>query len=113
MSRDIGVKFTLRTWNLTTHAIDSDIDDSRENLIGDLLQTRRVAQIRYVTGVGSSTREEPAWNLVGDPYFTDGRRALVLLAEEPVDVGVFLWETEEPSGPRPPAGEAPGGSSDP
>jgi hypothetical protein len=95
VSRDIGVKFTWRTWNLTTHAIDSDIDDSRENLIGDLLQTRRVAQINYLAGVGASTRESPARNLMDDPYFTDGRRALVVLSDQAVEVGVFRWKVED------------------
>jgi hypothetical protein len=95
VSRDIGVKFTWRTWNLTTHAIDSDIDDSRENLIGDLLQTRRVALANYLPGVGTSTREDPARNLMNDPYFTDGRRALVVLSDEPVDVSIFRWNVPD------------------
>ena len=28
MSRDIGVRFTWRTWNLTTHRIDPDVDEA-------------------------------------------------------------------------------------
>lgn len=91
VSRDIGVKFTTKTWNLTTHAIDPDIDDSRENLMGDLLQTRRVALITYLPGVGASTQEEPARNLMGDPFYTDGRRAMVMLSDEAVDSHVFRW----------------------
>ncbi len=92
VSRDIGVKFTLRTWNLTTHAIDPDIDDSREAVMGDLLQTQRVSELADVTGVGESSPEGPARNLMNDPYWTDGRRALALLSGEPVESHLFRWE---------------------
>jgi hypothetical protein len=50
----------------------------------------------YLRGVGASTREEPARNLMNDAYFTDGRRALLMLADEPVEVSVFRWDAEEP-----------------
>jgi hypothetical protein len=84
VSRDIGVKFTLKTWNLTTHAIDSDIDDSREATMGDLLQTGHVARIGYIPGVGRTDPSKPPRNLTGDEYFTDGFRALSELSNEPV-----------------------------
>jgi hypothetical protein len=95
VSRDIGVRFTTRTWNLTTHAIDPDIDDSRENLMGDLLGTQRVARMTYLPGVEASTREEPARNLMGDPYHTDGRRAVVVLSDSPVAAQAFRWRAGE------------------
>lgn len=91
VSRDIGVKFTTRAWNLTTHAIDPDIDDSRETVIGDLLSTRRVAAMGWVPGVPPTFRESPATNLMGDPYWTDGYRAVALLADEPVTPEFFNW----------------------
>jgi hypothetical protein len=94
VSRDIGVRFTTKTWNLTTHAIDPDIDDSRENVMGDLLGTRRVARMTYLPGAEASTREEPARNLMGDPYYTDGRRAVVVLSDSPVEAQVFGWQGE-------------------
>ena len=92
VSRDIGVKFTTRTWNLTTHAIDPDIDDSREAVMGDLLQIRRVTELAYVPGVGESSPERPARNLMNDPYWTDGRRGVALLSDEPVEPHLFRWE---------------------
>jgi hypothetical protein len=95
VSRDIGVKFTTKTWNLTTHAIDPDIDDSRENVIGDLLQSRRVALITYLPGSQASTAEEPARNLMDDPYYTDGFRAVVVLSDDPVEAQVFRWQDRE------------------
>jgi LssY C-terminus len=98
VSRDIGVKFTLRTWNLTTHAIDGDIDDSRENVVGDLLQTRRVAEVGYLAGVGASDPARLPTNLTGDPYWTDGLRAVVELAREPVEPRFFGWRRAEGRG---------------
>ncbi len=37
ISRDIGVRFTPKTWNLTTHKIDPDVDDARDYLLDDLM----------------------------------------------------------------------------
>jgi hypothetical protein len=94
ISRDVGVRFTPRTWNLTTHAIDPDIDESRFYLQQGLLVSQRLAAIGYVTGAGS--REGPRENLTGDPYFTDGHRLVVFLSEDPVafdEVDYLDWET--------------------
>jgi hypothetical protein len=83
VSRDIGVRFTPKTWNLTTHRIDPDVDESREYVVEDLLHARRVEAVAYVDGVGACTAESPRRNLTGDRYFTDGRRAVVYLSKEP------------------------------
>jgi hypothetical protein len=82
VSRDIGVRFTTRAWNLTTHRIDPDVDESRDYVIEDLVQARRVEAAGYVGGVGACTAEAPRRNLTGDPYCTDGKRAVILLAAE-------------------------------
>jgi len=34
----------------------------------------------YVGGVGECSPAAPRRNLTGDPYFTDGKRAVILLA---------------------------------
>jgi len=79
VSRDIGVRFTTRAWNLTTHRIDPNVDESRDYVIEDLTVAGRVAAVGYVDGVGLHLRNAPGRNLTGDPYFTDGRRAVILL----------------------------------
>ena len=79
VSRDIGVRFTTRAWNLTTHRIDPDVDESRDYVIEDLSVAGRVEAAGYVGGVGACGRDTPRRNLTGDPYFTDGRRAVILL----------------------------------
>jgi hypothetical protein len=80
VSRDIGVRFTTRAWNLTTHRIDPDVDESRDYVLEDLLSAGRVRLAGYVGGVGPCQRTAPRRNLTGDPYHTDGKRAVILLA---------------------------------
>jgi len=80
VSRDIGVRFTTRAWNLTTHRIDPDVDESRDYVIEDLMTSGRAAAAGYVAGVGACTRAAPHRNLTGDPYHTDGKRAVILLS---------------------------------
>lgn len=80
VSRDIGVRFTTKTWNLTTHRIDPDVDESRDYVFQDLLDADAVYAAGYVEGVGACEQASPRRNLTGDPYFTDGKRAAVLLA---------------------------------
>jgi hypothetical protein len=80
VSRDIGVRFTPRTWNLTTHRIDPDVDESRDYVFQDLFDADAVDAAGYVEGVGASNDKSPRRNLTGDPYFTDGKRVAILLA---------------------------------
>jgi len=80
VSRDIGVRFTTKAWNLTTHRIDPDVDESRDYVIEDLVLAGRVAAAGYVGGVNACTSAAPHRNLTGDPYFTDGKRAVIVLA---------------------------------
>jgi len=80
VSRDIGVRFTTKAWNLTTHRIDPDVDESRDYVIEDLIAAGRVKAAGYVGGVGPCTAGAPRRNLTGDPFFTDGKRAVVLLS---------------------------------
>jgi hypothetical protein len=80
VSRDIGVRFTLQTWNLTTHRIDPDVDESRDYVLEDLLEAERLELAGYAGGVGECPRESPRRNLTGDPYFTDGDRAIAIVS---------------------------------
>lgn len=72
VSRDIGVRFTPKTWNLTTHKIDPDVDEARDYVIDSLTATGRVSRVGYAGGVEAAPPSAPRSNLTGDPYFTDG-----------------------------------------
>ncbi len=46
ISRDIGVFWTTRTWNLTTHAIDSEVDEARNYITEDLANSGGADDLR-------------------------------------------------------------------
>jgi undecaprenyl-diphosphatase len=71
-SFDTGIK-----WGLT-HRIAPDVDGERDLLAGDLLRTGRVRQDGWAELVAPLLGQ----NVVGDPFFTDGR-AVILSAAEP------------------------------
>ncbi len=91
ISRDIGVRFTLRTWNLTTHKIDSDVDEARDYLLDDLMEAGRVSHVAYVGGVQPCERTAPRRNLTGDPYFTNGLRAVAVFSESRTNPIFLSW----------------------
>lgn len=82
VSRDIGVRFTIKTWNLTTHRIDPQVDEARDYVVQDLIEAQQLQAVHYVEGVGESESSAPRRNLTGDPYFTDGKRAVLLISAE-------------------------------
>ena len=75
------MRFTHKTWNLTTHRIDPDTDESRDYVIEDLCQAERIEAAGYVDGVGACDIAKPRRNLTGDHYYTDGKRAVIMLAQ--------------------------------
>ena len=94
ISRDIGVRFTSKT--ITTHKIDPDVDETRNFLIQDLWYSQSLKTFGFVKGVGAAAYELPRGNLTGDPYFTDGYRAVLWVSGQPMafsDVVRIDWET--------------------
>jgi len=108
ISRDIGVKFTLRAPTLTTHVIDPDVDEARRYLAEDLAYSQALARIAYVKGVGEADEKAPRFNLGGDPYFTDGLRLVMFFEPRPRTLGeldpIGGWEVP----PRPGTGSKKG-----
>lgn len=97
ISRDIGVRFTWASPILVTHKIDPDVDDAREYLVQDILASGYLQSLAYAQGVGAAQRETPRENLTGDPYFTDGLRAVMFIANQPVPSDqITLIEWGEP-----------------
>jgi hypothetical protein len=84
ISRDIGVRLTRKT--ITTHKIDPNVDETREYLLENLAYAQMLRKIGYVAGVGAAPIEAPRANLTGDPYFTDGLRAVLFLSDQPMDI---------------------------
>ena len=86
VSRDIGVRFTTKTWPPVTHKIDPDIDEARHAIIEDLLFSQTLAKVGFVKGVGRATPYRPRHNLTGDPYFTDGLRLVLIIEKGPISL---------------------------
>ena len=99
ISRDIGVKLTLKSPTITTHVIDPDVDEARRYFVEDLAYSQALAIIGYVKGVGIVNKNAPRMNLVGDPFYTDGFRAVLFFEPRPYtlsDIEMLEWEI--PSG---------------
>jgi hypothetical protein len=97
VSRDIGVRFTSKAWPPVTHKIDPDVDEARRAVVEDFVFSQTMSQIGLVKGVGPATPSNPRENLTGDPYFTDGYRAVIFLTARPTppDRIAFLeWEPD-------------------
>jgi hypothetical protein len=92
VSRDIGVRFTLRTWNLTTHKIGCNVDEARDYVLDDLMEAGRVSQVAYIAGAGTCEAAAPRCNLTGDPYFTNGLRAVAIFSETRTEPVLLSWE---------------------
>lgn len=95
ISRDIGIRMTAGVWSLTTHEIDPEVDDARDYLISDIAAVQGLSKLGYVKGVGEGTPDNPRRILLGDPYWTDGHRAVMVFSEEPVamdEISFFIWD---------------------
>jgi hypothetical protein len=105
ISRDVGVKLTGHLWPPTTHVISPDIDDSRYYLVEDLLYGGQVRRIGFVDGVGEASLSAPRQNAENDPYFTDGLRAVLFMADDAVpfsEVELLNWQLPPFMQPFPP-----------
>src|SRR5262249_31705237 len=97
ISRDIGVRFTWSSPILVTHKIDPDVDEVREYLVQDMFASGILQSLAFVRGAGAAARDAPRENLTGDPYFTDGLRAVMFIANQPVSEDeITLIEWGEP-----------------
>jgi hypothetical protein len=95
VSRDIGVRFTTKTWPPVTHKIDPDIDGARHALVEDLIFSQMLAKVGWIKGVGPARPSKPRANLTGDPYFTDGYRTVLILDPGPIaldQIKALDWE---------------------
>ncbi len=91
ISRDIGSRFTTKSSTLTTHRIDPNVDDTRAALAQDFIYSQALKAYGHAGGVGFVSPHEPRGNLTGDPWFTDGNRAVMVLTDEPTSVTEIDW----------------------
>ena len=93
ISRDIGVKFSSKTF--VSHKIDPVVDEARLYITLDMIDSQHIKALGYVKGVGYSDREKPQYNYTEDPYYTDGHRVVLIFSKDriPVEnIQYFPWE---------------------
>jgi hypothetical protein len=91
ISRDIGSRFTTKSSTLTTHRIDPNVDETRSSLVQDFIHAQALEIFARAGGVGFVPPDEPRGNLTGDPWFTDGNRAIMVLTSEPTSMTEIEW----------------------
>jgi hypothetical protein len=96
ISRDIGIRFAVNAPFLVTHAIEPDLDEARSYLIQDLLASDYLQAFGWLKGVGRALQDHPRVNLTGDPYFTDGLRAVMVISSKPTsedEIELLDWDS--------------------
>ena len=68
------------------------MDETREFLLENLAYHQVLAKFAYVGGVGAAAIDRPRANLTGDPYFTDGLRVVLWIADELTDLEDIHYE---------------------
>jgi len=95
ISRDIGVRLTGKLSPPTTHVIDPEVDEARWYLEQDLVLSQRIERLGLAKGVGYAPESKPRYNLMGDPYYTDGLRFVAFFTDNAVsfvDIELLDWE---------------------
>jgi hypothetical protein len=75
--------------------IDPDIDDARMYIIQNFWYAQSLEAFALAPGVGSAPIDAPRENFLDQPYFTDGNRAVMFVADEPVgmdETEILFWE---------------------
>jgi hypothetical protein len=97
ISRDIGSRLTIHSPTLTTHKIDPDVDEAALALAEDLAYSQGLQAFGFVGGVGAAPKEAPRRNLTNDPYYTSGRRLILIFDAEPTPItGIHILQWRGP-----------------
>jgi hypothetical protein len=71
------------------------VDEAREYLVENMVISNRLAELGFVRGLKWVSPSDPRRNLTGDPYFTDGLRAVLVIADTPTQINqieLLNWE---------------------
>ena len=97
VTRDMGTRISLNRLWYQAQQTDPDVDETREYLIEDLVLSQAVEKIGYAGGGREATEADPAHNLQGEPWWSDGLRAVIVIGDGQTswqDVGFFSWESD-------------------
>lgn len=94
VSYDMGGATGQSAYN--NYRIDPDIDDARMFIMQNFWYNQSLARMGFIGGVAPSTLDAPARNFNESEYFTDGRRVVLFVPEDPVamDETILLqWQS--------------------
>ena len=94
ISRDIGIKRKSKSLNFA-NKIDPDIDNAYYYLFMDVMMAQGLAKFGVVKYIGKSTPENPGTTLSGSPYWTGGKRAVLLFSDDRIamdEIDFFNWD---------------------
>jgi hypothetical protein len=92
-SYDISAKNRSRSFK--NYQIDPDVDDARIFLLQSFWYGQSLERFGLSGGVPAATIDAPKQNFVGSSWFTDGKRIVMFVAEEPVamdETEILVWE---------------------
>lgn len=75
--------------------MDPDVDDARNYLLQNFWYSQSLAAFALAAGAASAPIDAPLSNFHGEEFFSDGRRAVLFLSEDPVslsDTEIITWE---------------------
>jgi hypothetical protein len=93
VSYDISA--TNRNRSFRDYQIDPDIDDARLFVLQSFWYGQSLARFALAGGIPPATIDAPTQNFAGGQWFTDGKRVVLFLAEEPVamdETEILVWE---------------------
>ena len=93
VSYDISA--TNRNRSFRDYQIDPDIDDARLFVLQSFWYGQSLARFGLAGGIPTATIDAPIENFAGGRWFTDGKRVVLFLAEEPIamdETEVLVWE---------------------
>jgi LssY C-terminus len=76
--------------------IDPDVDQARLFLLEDFWYSQSLSTVAMGAGIPPSSAENRRRNFLGQEFFTDGRRDVLFVSEQPVgmdETQILIWET--------------------
>ena len=95
VSTPLGGRFARDSNDGKDVYIDSFVDESRNDLVQDIIYSQSLVKMGFVKGVGHVMATTPKKLPSGSTYHTDGLRAVLMFEERPVslsEIEFFGWE---------------------
>ncbi len=89
------MKGSLFIRELSDYQVDPDVDAARMFLLQNFWYSQSLRGFSMARGVGAADIGAPRKNFVGNDYFTDGKRVVLQVSEEPVamdETEIIIWE---------------------